>query len=108
MIQTWDDGESRHAEPASAVLPEACATCGWPHADDCLGPVYSVDVGETMPTDGELRAWLRAGLLDELARVADAEKPDVVLHALEVGCGARGIGATTEELKAARAARVRT
>ena len=40
----------------------------------------------------------REALLDELARVALADKHDVILHALEVGSGAVAFGATSEEL----------
>lgn len=40
----------------------------------------------------------REAMLDALARVALADKPDVILQALEVSCGAIGIGATSEEL----------
>jgi len=43
----------------------------------------------------------RQRYLDELAHVAIAEKPDVILHALEVSCGAVAIGATSEELEEA-------
>jgi len=49
----------------------------------------------------------RAALLDELARVALAERPCPILHALEVACGAHALGCTSEELEdAMRDARV--
>lgn len=44
---------------------------------------------------------------DLLAEVADAERKCLILHALEVACGAFAVGVTSEELQDARERRAR-
>jgi hypothetical protein len=55
--------------------------------------------GERHRVGDGMTATQRTGLLDVLRRAAEADKADVILHALEVSCAAFALGVDDAEMR---------